>query len=148
MSAETKKLIQLVHVGKSKLSLSDDDYRALLQGAAGKDSCADMGARELDAVLRAMKRLGFEVKSKAAFRTARGFSSVGQLALIRRLWAFASRAKTDAALNSFVSNVAGVSALNFLTARDAQKVIIALRAMAKQEGLNPDCMEARNEKAR
>jgi hypothetical protein len=135
LGTDTKKLIQLIHIGKSKLSLADDDYRALLQGAAGKDSCTNMNAAELSTVLRAMKKLGFETTS---YRAARGFASGKQLALIKHLWQFASRAKTDSALNAYAARIAGVSALRFLTARDAQKVIISLRALAKQEGLDPD----------
>ena len=40
-----KKLIQLVHIGKSKMGLSDDAYCAFLAGITGKESCAEMTAR-------------------------------------------------------------------------------------------------------
>ena len=54
-----KKLIQLIHIGKAKMRLSDDAYRAFLDGICGKESCADMTMRQLAAVLKAMRGNGF-----------------------------------------------------------------------------------------
>ncbi|MGI5093527.1 phage protein GemA/Gp16 family protein, partial [Treponema socranskii] len=54
-----KKLIQLIHVAKSKLQMSDGDYRALLSGVGGKTSSAELTVAELERVFKALKSLGF-----------------------------------------------------------------------------------------
>lgn len=58
------KLIQLIHIGKSKLCLDDDTYRSLLVAMTGKDSTKAMTASELNKVLARLKQLGFVVAHK------------------------------------------------------------------------------------
>lgn len=45
------KLIQLIHIGKSKLCLDDDTYHSLLVAMTGKDSTKAMNIGELNKVL-------------------------------------------------------------------------------------------------
>ena len=59
---DRSKLIQLIHIAKSQVGLSDEDYRAVLESTAKKSSCSDMTVFELNEVLKAMKKLGFRVK--------------------------------------------------------------------------------------
>ena len=72
-----KKLIQLIHVAKSKLQMSDGDYRALLNGVGGKASSAELTVAGLEQVLRAMKSLGFTVKKLPVTELDRGLASKG-----------------------------------------------------------------------
>lgn len=49
----------LIHVAKTQLSMTDDDYRALLRRVAGVASSRDLNEAGLSAVMAEFKRLGF-----------------------------------------------------------------------------------------
>lgn len=49
-----------IHIAKAQLGLSDDEYQAILLSVTGKASSKEMSGAELDAVLREMKRLGWQ----------------------------------------------------------------------------------------
>jgi phage gp16-like protein len=136
------KLIQLVHTGKSKMGLADDAYRDFLGGICGKQSCADMTERQLEAVLRAMRRNGFEQQPRRVKPEDRGAASLAQLEYIKGMWQKCARNKSDAALLAFVNRIAGVKSLRFLTVQAARKVILALRDMTVKAGFDPDTSEA------
>ena len=133
-----KKLIQLIHVAKSKLQMSDGDYRALLNGVGGKASSAELTVAELEQVLRAMKSLGFTVKKLPVTELDRGLASDAQLAYIKGMWELVSREKTERSLNRFVRRITGAVHLRFLNVYSAQKVTLALRAMMIDAGYDPD----------
>ena len=59
-----KNLIAKIHIGKSQLGLDDETYRQLLVNTTGKISCTEMTEAELNAVLFAMTKKGFKVRSK------------------------------------------------------------------------------------
>jgi len=136
------KLVQLIHIGKAKMALGDDAYRAFLEGVTGKKSCADMGERQLAAVLRAMRRNGFAQLPERVRPEEQGMASLAQLEYVKGMWQKCARNKSDAALSAFVNRVAGVKALRFLTVHTAQKVILALRDMMVKAGFDPDTSEA------
>ena len=138
------KLIQLIHIGKANMGLSDDAYRAFLGGVAGKQSCKDMTERQLAAVLRSMRRNGFEQLPQRVKPIEKGRATLEQLEYIKGMWAVCARNKNDAALLAFVNRIAGVKALRFLTVETAQKVILALRDMMAKAGFDPDTSEAIN----
>lgn len=133
-----KKLIQLIHVAKSKLQMSDGDYRALLNGVGGKASSAELTVAELEQVLRAMKSLGFTVKKLPVTELDRGLASDAQLAYIKGMWELVSREKTERSLNRFVRRITGAVHLRFLNVYLAQKVTLALRTMMIKAGYDPD----------
>ena len=133
-----KKLIQLIHVAKSKLQMSDGDYRALLSGVGGKASSAELTVAELERVLRAMKSLGFTVKKLPVTELDRGLASDAQLAYIKGMWELVSREKTERSLNRFVRRITGAVHLRFLNVYSAQKVTLALRTMMIKAGYDPD----------
>jgi len=137
-----KKLIQLVHIGRSKMGLADDAYRAFLEGVANRNSCADMTARQLEAVLRAMRKHGFPLAPKRVRPDEKGGASMAQLEYIKGMWAKCARNKSDEALLAFVERIARVKSLRFLTARSARDVIHALRNMTAKAGRDPDTPEA------
>ena len=133
-----KKLIQLIHVAKSKLQMSDGDYRALLNGVGGKTSSAELTVAELEQVFKAFKSLGFAVKRLPVTELDRGLASDAQLAYIKGMWELVSREKTERALNRFVKRITGAVHLRFLNVYSAQKVTLALRAMMIDAGYDPD----------
>jgi hypothetical protein len=142
-----KKLIQLVHIGKAKMGLTDDGYRAFLGGICGKDSAADMSIRQLETALRVMRKNGFAGKPRRVMPEEKGGATLEQLEYIKGMWQKCARNKTDRALLAFVNRIAHVKHLRFLTVETAQKVILALRDMMVKAGFDPDSSEPLGGKA-
>jgi phage gp16-like protein len=136
-----KKLIQLVHVGRSKLGWDDAAYRAFLSGVCGKESAADMTVRELNAALAAMRKAGFVSRPGRVKPVETGRASAEQLEYIKGMWQVCARNKEEYALLKFVKRIAHVDAFRFLTVRSAQDVILALRDMMTKAGYDPDTSE-------
>ena len=140
---ERSKIIQLIHIAKSQIGLSDEDYRAVLESTAKKTSCSEMTLFELNEVLKAMKKLGFKVKKLETREEEIGWdASKAQMDYIKGMWERVARDKSDRALYKFIKRITGADHPRFMTAKDSQKVIIALRKMMTDAGLNPDRKEA------
>ena len=137
---KTKKgqLIRLIHVGRQKVGLDEEAYRALLAGITGKTSSTELTITELEAVLKAIKGLGFQVKKMPLKGEEIGRATAEQLAYIKGLWERCARIKTEAALNSFIKRITGVPYLRWLDRKTAQKIILAVRDMAARAGYDPD----------
>ncbi|OCJ46344.1 regulatory protein GemA [Serratia sp. 14-2641] len=58
------KTIQLIHIARNKLDVSDDAYRVMLQNLTGKDSCSKMDDRQLANVLAHLRGRGFKISGK------------------------------------------------------------------------------------
>jgi hypothetical protein len=131
--------IALIHVAKKRLGMEDDDYRLLLLRVAGVDSARALSVAGFHQVLEAFAMLGFTSDSAAANHGRRpGMASPGQVAAIRRLWGqFTGGEGTDASLGKWLEKHWGVSALRFLPAEIAPKVLIALRAMCGRRAAAP-----------
>jgi len=136
-----KKLIQLVHIGKSQMGLPDDAYRAFLESVANRNSCADMSARQLEAVLRVMRKHGFPIEARRVKPEEKGRATFEQLEYIKGMWAACARNKSEAAMRAFVNRIAKVKSLRFLTVESARPVILALRDMMIKAGFDPDTSE-------
>lgn len=133
------KLIQLIHVGKTKLGLDDELYREVLESCTGKTSSKDLTIQQLEAVLNRFKQLGFEVESKEKTGVA-NLADDAQSKLIRHLWlqlhsAGQVRNGSEKALAKFVENKVGVSALQFLSTKSAEMIITHLRQWCKRCGI-------------
>lgn len=140
---DRSKLIQLIHIAKSQVGLSDEDYRAVLESTTKKSSCSDMTVFELNEVLKAMKKLGFRVKKLETKENEIGWdTSKEQLNYIKGMWELVARDKSDRALYHFIKRITGADHPRFMGAAEAQKVILALRKMMVNAGLNPDRREA------
>ena len=137
---KTKKgqLIRLIHVGRQKVGLDEEAYRALLEGTTGKTSSTEMTITELEAVLKALKSLGFQVKKMTARAEEVGRATAEQIDYIKGLWELCARVKTEAALNAFIKRITGVPYLRWLDRKTAQKIILAVRDMAARAGYDPD----------
>ena len=136
-----KRLIPLINIGKAKMGMGDDAYRAFLVGVTDKTSCADMTVRQLETALRAMRKHGFEPAPRRVKPEEKGLASLAQLEYIKGMWAKCARNKSDKALLAFVNRIAKVKTLRFLCPASAQKVILALRDMMAKAGFDPDTSE-------
>ena len=130
-----------IHVAKKNLALDDETYRAIIKritrGRTG--SSGEMKASERAELLDEFRRKGFQ--RPAAAEQARGGKSIGieegQHRKIVAMWIELAKAgvvkdSSDRALNHFVTRVTRVSHLKWLRAREANKVIEALKAMKKR----------------
>ncbi len=131
-AAPTTNHIAAIHVLKSKLQLSDDDYQALLIHLTGKASSKDMTAVQRSTVRNHMQRLAERVGAvqptaqrpyaPAKFDQLKANASPKE----RKVWALWHQLGRDgvvhntsaAALNAWVERTVHVSALRF--ANDAQ----------------------------
>ena len=148
------KLIQLIHVAKSKLRLEDEHYRRLIgQVKAGAASCTALNLRELDKFYALLKGLGFEptsgkpkVKARAKagpqiapqIEPIGGWATEAQLYYIRGLWRLASRGKGEDSLDKFCCRITGIATVGWLSIPKATDLILALRDIAEKAGYNPD----------
>jgi phage gp16-like protein len=136
MSARTKQIAK-IHVAKKALALTDESYRDVLRRVTGRDSAASLDERGLKKVLDEFKRLGF--------RDPRPTSAKAQVRMIHGVWAdlvamgAVDAAEPAAALRAFVqrqtktaANPAGVSAPEFLDAKQANRVLEGLKAWRKR----------------
>lgn len=145
MKPARTKWIRNIHVAKSKLKLSEEEYRGILNGCAGVDSSSEIKEwKQYYAVIAAFKKLGFKLTSDSEVSNRRrnpDWITFNQEKYIRGLWQLVSQKKDEDSLNKFVSRIAGVNHLSFCLKKDASKVIIALRKMAIKQGTNPDYKE-------
>lgn len=140
--------IQVIHVLKSKLRLSDDDYRVLLAeltrtaSAPGKTSTKQMNGVELQRVRDHMQGLADRLpgaapraarpRSRAQFDQAKKAASPKE----RKVWALwhqlgrdgLVRDTSEKALNAWVERTVHVSALRFATGPQLDTLIEALKA--------------------
>jgi hypothetical protein len=145
-----KKWIKILHVAKRECGLDDEMYRVVLYGAAGVESAGEIKTWEqYNDALSAFKKLGFRIKSKVNRETALSetdretkrnpeWITERQEYYIRGLWELASRKKDEASLRALIKRVGGVDDIRFLRLADAQKAILALRAIAEKAGYAPD----------
>lgn len=135
--------IKAIHVLKGKLSLSDDDYRALLIQLTGHSSSKAMTQAQRRTVREHLQRLaahmGIEQPATrqrplpdAQFAKAKADASPRE----RKVWALWHQLHRDglvdnpsaAALNAWVKRQVGVDALRFCTGPQLDTLIEALKA--------------------
>ena len=143
--------IKAIHTLKSKLQLSEDDYRALLMNLTGVTSSKDMAAAQRQQVRahlqslaermgvtpkrRAwMKQGDFEHKKDVAYRQER---------LVHFLWGQLHRAGvvrdgSRLALAAFCTRITGVDAVRFCNSFQRDALIKALRDWCKKEGVKTE----------
>jgi hypothetical protein len=123
--------VALVHVARRRLGLEDTDYRAILLRVAGVDSATRLDDAGFRMVMDAFAAMGFQSDSAARhFGRRPGMASAGHVAAMRRLWADYTQGEgTDATLGKWLERTWGVSALRFVTAEQAPKVLAVLKGM-------------------
>ena len=140
-AAPTTNHIAAIHVLKSKLQLSDDDYQALLIHLTGKASSKDMTAVQRSTVRNHMQRLAERVGAvqptaqrpyaPAKFDQLKANASPKE----RKVWALWHQLGRDgvvhntsaAALNAWVERTVHVSALRFANGAQLDTLIEGLK---------------------
>jgi phage gp16-like protein len=131
--------VALVHVAKKRLGLEDADYRAILLRVAGVESARDLTDAGFRQLMDVFAHLGFSSDSAARnFGRRPGMAGAGQVAAMRRLWAeYTGGEGTDATLGKWLERTWGVSALRFVTAEQAPKVLAVLKGMVARRRAEP-----------
>ena len=131
-----------IHTLKSKLKLSDDDYRALLVNLTGKSSSKEMSLAEQrtvrDHLQKLAERMGVAQPTRRRPLNQEQFDQVKQQASPkeRKLWALWHQLGRDGlvqntsaqALNAWVERQVGVTALRFCTSAQLDTLIEAAKA--------------------
>ena len=128
--------IAAIHTLKSKLGLSDDDYRALLVNLTGKNSSKALGVQEQARVRDHMQHLGerlgvLKPTRQRSFAQTRAAASPRE----RKVWALWNQLHRDGviqnhsapALNAWVKRQVGVDALRFCNAAQLDSCIEGLK---------------------
>ncbi len=132
----TAKQIRLIQVAKRELKLEDEDYRTILARYGNVASAADLDAQGFDYVMRYFTALGFRSTwTKRTFGNRAGMATPAQVDLIRSLWRQFSGTDDpgDSGLNAWLDKHHHITALRFVGAEKASKVIYALKAMAARK---------------
>ena len=139
--------IAAIHVLKSKLQFSDDDYRALLKNLTHKTSSKDLSDKERQAVRDHMQQLAERAGVAKPLRrraTGRTFAQAKAAASPRerKVWALWNQLGRDGvvrdtsakALNAWVARTVHVSALAFANDAQLDTLIEALKAWQQRGG--------------
>ena len=139
--------IAAIHVLKSKLQLTDDDYRALLKGLTLKTSSKDMSPAEQQKVRDHMQglaeRAGVVQPTRRRPMPASRFakSKADATPKERKVWALWHQLHRDglvhdtsaAALNAWVQRTVHVAALAFATGPQLDTLIEALKSWQQRK---------------
>lgn len=118
------------------LGLKDEDYRPILARYGGCESAAELDASGFHHVMRYFTALGFRSTwTKRTFGNRPGMASPAQVDLIRSLWReyLAKDDDNDAGLNAWLHSHHHVTAIRFVDAQKAAKVIYALKAIVARK---------------
>lgn len=134
-NAKKAKLIQLIHIGKSKLNLDDGTYRDMLTNLTGKNSTKAMTQPELNKVLAHLRKNGFTTTAPTSKKQQAGRlrqADSDQAKLIRHLWLTlhekgAVKNPSELALSAYVKRQTGIDYLGWLPTDKASQVIESLK---------------------
>ena len=143
MSRDARKaMIGKVHLAKAALGLEDEEYRALLRRASGKDSSAKMTMGELDKTLAEFKRLGWQPSWQA--KPTGDWRAPAAKAYVRKIYSLwwgltgiwpLNPAEKRRRLRRFVRRQTGRDDPEWLTPADANKVIEGIKAIKKRQAI-------------
>jgi phage gp16-like protein len=135
-------MLAKVHLARKELGLSEEDYRAVLQRAAGAASAGDLSAAGLDRAIAEFRRLGWQ-QSPATAGAARKAASFPAARKARSLWISlwqlgVVRSPTEQSLEAFARRQLKVDRLQWADEAQVYRLIEALKAMATRAGWAQD----------
>lgn len=129
-------MIAKVHIAKSQLGLTDDDYRAVLFRVSGHSSASQMSNAQLQDVIADFERRGFTARAKGGkprpadhpmARKARAmWISLHHLGVVAN--------PSEHALEAFATRQLGCDRLQWANQGQGFKLVEALKAMAERAG--------------
>lgn len=128
----SRKQIAILHVGKTKLGMSDAQYRSALVHIAGVTSSKELDRSGFEAMMGFYDYLGFKPTRAEGpnYGNRPGMASFAQCELIRQLWHEYTRGEAGSEqLNKWLMRTFKISSLRFFTRGKAGHAITALKAM-------------------
>lgn len=130
-------LIKLIHIGKAKLNMDDETYRAVLFKIGNVSSSTKMTISELEQVLEHFKKCGFRLVQKNKVNLP--LATDPQSKKIRALWLELHnkgivRDSSEFALAKMVKRLTGVESLKWITSDQASMVIESLKQWLNRKG--------------
>jgi len=151
-STARKKRYAKIHSCLDALGWDEQAYRAALLGTFGVTSKTDLSVKQLDQFIQILRKEMVkqgvleptEVKwgwGKEKYESLRGrsgdYAAPQQLRLAEASWREVARNTSDEALQSFISAHVGVDHIIWLEKEDVRDVLIAIKKMAEQQGMEP-----------
>lgn len=126
-----RKQSAVLHVAKSRLKLSEEEYRSALVTLAGVTSSKELDQAGFEVLMGFFEHLGFVPLSRVGkdYGQRAGMASFAQLELIRAIWAEYASGSDETALNIWLRRTFKVDSLRFVDTQTAQKAITALKQM-------------------
>jgi phage gp16-like protein len=130
--------ITKIHIAKSQLGLSEQQYRDILSGFNNNlqepcKTCKELTFDQAEVLLNIFIKSGWKqtqngkVKKYEEFAGRPGkFASPAQMRMIEGLWMINSREKTEESMNRFIKRISGKDKIEFITGADAHKIINAI----------------------
>lgn len=128
--------IRIIHIAKSQLKLSNEQYRDVLSGFVLADgtrctSSKDLSYDQCEALIHILKKSGFKtgrLKYEEFENRTGGFATPAQMRKIEATWMTSPRVhnKTIEGMNNFIKVIAGQSHITFVKAADVNKILTAI----------------------
>lgn len=120
----------VIHVAKSQLQMADEDYRALLQRAAGVSTSVGLDEGGFERVMAEFERLGFRHAKRRHQVRREGMATPKQIGRILGLWREFSGNDNELSLGRWLEKHFHLSSVRFVESWRAGKVIAVLEKMA------------------
>ncbi|MCB1407506.1 MAG: regulatory protein GemA [Rhodobacteraceae bacterium] len=128
----TRKQYALFAIARKKLGLTDDEYRSALALLVGVTSTTELDAEGFEVMMGYFEWRGFvpETAKGPNYGNRPGMASFAQCELIRPLWdEYTRHTGTKASLSKWLERSFKVTSLRFMSVKDGQKAITALKSM-------------------
>jgi phage gp16-like protein len=124
----------LIHVAKSQLGLTDEDYRAVL-ASVGVESSTQLNHAQFDEVMRRFKAGGFAPKAKQVPRKRRPKPAADRGPLLGKVSAIlADTGLTEEYADGIARRMFGVQCVDWCNADQLWRVVAALSIYQKRKG--------------
>lgn len=132
--------IKTIHTLKSRLGISDDNYRYMLESNYKVQSSKSLSFQQARGLIDALVRMGIrDGKIVSSFEDRPGLCTKKQRGMLMAIWSevsFLPKDEQAAALDVFIRNRFGVGCLRWLPKGMVGKVRHTLIAMQKSKGVN------------
>lgn len=131
---QRKKELAIIHMAKSDLGMSRDDYEFVLLEVTGKSSAADLDVREREKLIKHFKTKGFQIKSKKQpinkriQKTSEGMKVVALWQMLHELGAVKN--PSDEALLAYVKRITKSDAMQWINGNQTETLIETLKKWA------------------
>lgn len=122
-----KSKIALIHVAKSKLGLSDEDYRSILN-SIDVSSSKELDNKGFVKIIDVFKKLGFQSINKKSSNNDIWGCSPNQKKLIIYLWNECSKTKDYISLVNFIVKITGKSPA-IIEKNDLEQIIYTIKKL-------------------